>query len=191
MFDWYWRNWTLPALAVVVLLVISGGLYWWMSGPSVPGPTEQALPEEKVELYLYNEPDYRLEIVRRKVPEASSKSHRVRQIVDKLAESPPENRLVSLAPDALELRSVYMDGEIVYLDFNDELIGAAEGSSGEMMFLYSIVNSVLANLPDKYKLVHFLVEGEMRKTIGPYGEESGHIAIQYPLGPRWNLTESS
>jgi len=144
-----------------------------------------------VTLYFLDARAYRLQTVRRRVPEAADTSARIVQIVDELTTAPRDPDLVAVVPSGTSLRSAFVDGQTVYLDFNDRLVGAAEGSSGEMMLLYSIVNSVLDNLPPSYKLVHFLVEGEMRKTIGPYGEESGHIAIQYPLGPRWDLADTS
>ncbi len=84
---------------------------------------------------------------------------------------------------------MFFDERLVVLDFNSELIGAAAGTGSEHLLLYSIVNSVLANLPDEFRFVQFMIDGEMRKTIGQYGEESGHIAIEYPLGPRWELVD--
>lgn len=174
---------------LLVLLVVAGGVTWWFLAEEAEVPAEQKLPEEDVELYFYHVPEFRLNVVERTVPEARNESTRITQIIDELSNPPAGDTVVSLMPDGLELRSTYTRNQRVYLDFNDRIIGAAEGSSGEMMFLYSIVNSVLANLPDRYKLVQFLVEGEQRKTIGPYGEESGQIAVRYPLGPRWNLAE--
>ncbi|MFB6344974.1 MAG: GerMN domain-containing protein [bacterium] len=177
-------------LVMTVLVAVASFFWWWYQVPEgVDQP--QKLPEEKVVLYYLNEQRYALQSVERTVPEATDRSARVKQIVQQLTKSPDESELIRLLPPELKLRSSYMNGQTIYLDFSDQLIGAARGTSGEMMLLYSIVNSVLKNLPEKYKLVHFLIEGEMRKTIGPYGEDSGHIAIQYPLGPRWNLTAGS
>lgn len=176
----------------VIFLVFLGFFTWsYIDQPVELPEEEEALPEDEVSLYFYHMDTAKLIVKKQTVPEAKSPSERVHQIVHELTNSPDTKSIVSLMPENIELRSVFFDGQMVFLDFNDELIGAAEGSSGEMLFLYSIVNSVLANLPDQYKLVQFLVQGEMRKTIGPYGEESGHIAIQYPLGPRWDLANSS
>lgn len=177
-------------LVLVALGAIASFFWWWYQVPE-PKPTKQKLPEENVVLYFLNERTYKLQSVRRTVPEAADHAARVKQIVEELTKAPEDSDLIRLVPPKLKLRSSYIDGQTIYLDFSDHLIGAARGTSGEMMLLYSIVNSVLKNLPKKYKLVHFLIEGEMRKTIGPRGEDSGHIAIQYPLGPRWNLTGDS
>jgi spore germination protein GerM len=154
--------------------------------PVVP----EKLPEEEVVVFFLNSSRYQLEEVKRVVPETEHITGRIEQIIAELKEEPGKKNLQSLLPSDLELRSVFLEEDVVYLDFNEALIGAAEGSSGEMMFLYSIVNSLIANIPEDYKLVKFLVNGEMVKTIGPYGEESGHISIEYPLGPRWNLVGS-
>lgn len=174
-------------LLMVAVAAVASFFWWWYRVPREQ-PEPRKLPEENVVLYYLNEQEYVLETVQRTVPEASDQAARVKQIIDELTKQPERSNLLRLVPARLTLRSSYIDGQTIYLDFNDELVGAARGTSGEMMLLYSIVNSVLENLPEKYKLVHFLIEGESRKTIGPRGEDSGHIAIQYPLGPRWNLT---
>ncbi|MFB6356080.1 MAG: GerMN domain-containing protein [bacterium] len=152
---------------------------------------KEILPRETVRIYLLNTDNYGLQPVEREVPEADNISSRIEQIFGELTTKPDSGPLVRVVPPDLKVRTVYVDGQTIYIDVNDELMGAASGSSGEMMLLYSMVNSVLANVPRKYKLVQFLVNGEMKKTIGPYGEESGHIAIQYPLGPRWNLVNDT
>jgi spore germination protein GerM len=181
-------RWIITGLVLVLLLGAAG--YWWYEWGAGLRPGPEPLPEEQVDLYFYNMREARLEVIQRTVSEAQSESSRIGQIIEELSNSPEDESLVSLMPEGIELRTSYTRNQTVTLDFNDRIVGAARGSSGEMMFLYSIVNSVLGNLPDRYKLVQFLVEGEMRKTIGPYGEESGHIAIRYPLGPRWNLTDA-
>ncbi len=185
------RRWLI--LLIAVLIVSVGTVLFWyvLRTPPQPTPPEEPLPGEEVILYFLNRKGYHLQIQRRELPEAKNKSQRVTQIVRELTRPPEDVNLIALVPGDLELRSVFIGDQTVYLDFNDALIGAAQGSSGEMMLLYSIVNSVLANLPRQYKLVRFLVDGEKRKTIGAYGEESGHIAIQYPLGPKWDLTAPS
>lgn len=184
------RTRRIGALLGLVLLLGAGAYYWWVLRPG-PLPSEQALPREEVELYFLNRNTYRLQVVRRRVTRAADTASRIVQITDELTTPPRDPNLVALVPEEVSVRSAFVDGQTVFLNFNDEIVGAAEGSSGERMLLYSIVNSVLANLPPSHKLVHFLVEGEMRKTIGPYGEESGHIAVQYPLGPRWDLADTS
>jgi spore germination protein GerM len=178
-------------LGVMAILLIAGGIYWYWPRAKKSVEEPGSLPEQEVTIYLLDRKQYRLTTVKRQVPEAKGQSARIKQIIQELRLEPNSPELVRLVPKKLTLRSAYVDGQTVYLDFNDELVGAARGSTGEMMLLYSIVNSVLKNLPDKYKLVQFLIEGEQRKTIGAYGEDSGHIAIQYPLGPRWNLADTS
>ncbi len=175
----------------LVVLLLAGGVYWYWSPWKQPAEEAEPLPEKQVTIFLLNRRKYRLEPVKRRVSEASGKSNRLEQIIDELRSKPEDSNLIRLVPKGVELRSSYVNGQTIYLDFSDELIGASRGSTGEMMLLYSIVNSVIKNMPEKYKLVQFLIEGKQRKTIGSYGEDSGHIAIQYPLGPRWNLADTS
>ncbi|GEM_PF-4310927 len=174
--------------SVVFLLIVVGLVLFWSIEPD-PEPELEPVPEEEVTLYYLNEREHNLEAVQKKLPETESRARRVHQIVDELKSSPDEAELSTLLPEDLELYSVFFEGQTVYLDFNDALIGAAEGTTGEFLFLHSIVNSVIDNLPEEQKLVQFLVDGEMRKTIGPYGEESGHIGVKYPLGPEWDIVE--
>lgn len=184
------QSWRLVGV-IILLFAVTILVYWFWFHGLPKRKMKDELTEETMVLYYLNKREFRLESVKRRVPEASSQSDRVEQIIKQLTREPEETELISLVPETVTLKSSYFNGETVYLDFNDELMGAAHGSSDEMMFLYSIVNSVLRNLPSRYKLVQFLVEGEMRKTIGPYGEESGHVTIQYPLGPRWNLSDTA
>ncbi len=180
-------------IGLIVLLAGGVAFTWWIfSGEpqkiSKP-PEEQPLPRENVKLYFFNEKGRTLVQIKRSLPGVSSRAERIHQIVRQLLVPPEKGGVIAILPENLKLRSVFINSRTVYLDFNEKLVGAAQGTTEEMFLLYSIVNSVLANLPDEYKLVHFLVNGETRKTIGSYGEESGHIAIKFPLGPRWNLVE--
>ncbi len=175
--------------APVLLLLFVVILFFFQPADPDPEPEVEPVPEEEVTLYYLNEVDYNLAAVEKQLPETESRTRRIHQIIDELSEQPEAAELISLLPEDLELHAVFFEGQTVYLDFNDALIGAAEGTTGEFLFLHSIINSVIGNLPEKYKLVQFLVDGEMMKTIGPYGEESGHITIKYPLGPEWDIVE--
>jgi len=177
---------------VVVAVLVAAGIGYWIWTPVEERSTEEEpLPGETITVYFLDREDYVLRPVERTVDEAPGQPERIKQIVGELTTPPEDTGLIQLAPGDLELRSSYLKDSTVYLDFNDGLVGAAQGTSGERMLLYSIVNSVLENVSSDYKLVQFLIEGEQRKTIGAYGEESGHIAIRYPLGPRWNLADTS
>ncbi len=164
---------------------------WWFLPPEPDPPEEKPLPREEVALYFLDVEEYQLTRISRDVPEADDSTERIFQIIDHLKQPPEDENIEILLPGDLELIAAYTEGDIVYVDFNEAFIGAAEGSTGEMLFLYSIVNSLLANLDEKYRLVQFTVEGEQRSTMGPYGENSGHIGIKYPLGPRWIQDEDS
>ncbi|MGM0380779.1 MAG: GerMN domain-containing protein [bacterium] len=171
--------------------VVAGGVIWW-NYVSAPEPEEkETLSREEVALYFLDVEKYELARAKREIAEAESSNERIFQIIEELKKPPETEKVVRLLPEDLQLLSAYTEGDIVYVDFNEAFIGAAEGSTDEMLFLYSIVNSLLANLPEKYKLVQFTIEGEMRPTMGPYGEDSGHIGIKYPLGPRWIQDDNS
>ncbi len=177
-------------LFVLLLLAALGIGYWALSRLVLTEPTEQPpepVPEEEVQLYYADRYSPTLAVETRTLPETETRSERIKQIVTELGRSPDDAELISVVPEELELHSVFFDEPFVVVDFNNRLIGAASGAGGEKILLYSLVNSLLGNLPERYMFVQFLIDGEMRKTIGAYGEESGHIAIEYPLGPRWEL----
>lgn len=175
-------------VGLVVVLVVGGILaVYFSTGPGDPEDPTQEAPEEELILF-YPSRDGRELVPVSRTPESMPETREdvPETVVDMLKQVPEDEELVAVVPEEMSLRSSFFEDSIVWLDFNDGIIGAAEGSAGEYVLLYSVVNSVLANLDPSFQMVFFLVEGEHRNTIGPYGEDSGHIAINVPLGPRWD-----
>jgi spore germination protein GerM len=68
------------------------------------------------------------------------------------------------------------------VDFSRELLTSHWGGSmGEIMTVYSVVNT-LASLPG-IEQVKFLVEGEEIETL------TGHLDISEPVEPDWDLAQ--
>ncbi|MFP4687076.1 MAG: GerMN domain-containing protein, partial [bacterium] len=127
-------------LAIIGIFFIAGLLFAAVFSYFTFEPEEaieEPLAEQEVRLYFLNEKQYHLQEVSRVVPETEHLSGRIEQIVEELKVAPEEERLSTLLPEDLELRSVFFEADVIYIDFNEALIGAAEGSSGEMIFLYS------------------------------------------------------
>lgn len=185
------KNIFIKVILPLLLLVAVVAAGWWFFTPEPAPPEDEPLPREEVALYFLDVEEYSLTRIFRDLPEADHSTERIFQIIEQLKQPPEDENIEILLPEDLQLIAAYTEDDIVYVDFNEAFIGAAEGSTDEMLFLYSIVNSLLANLEDKYRLVQFTIEGEQRSTMGPYGEESGHIGIKYPLGPRWIQDEDS
>ena len=79
-------------------------------------------------------------------------------------------------PSDVRLRQAYvLDNGTAYLDFNDALTGSVGGGSmEELLVVYSIVDSVVLNIPE-IKRVGILVNGQPLETL------NGHIDLRHPL----------
>lgn len=84
-------------------------------------------------------------------------------------------------PPTLVLHDVRFDRDTAWLDFSRDLVeGLPAGSSAEMGAVYSVVNTVCANLP-QVKKVGFLVDGKPVDTL------KGHLDLRQPLEPDFTL----
>jgi spore germination protein GerM len=89
-------------------------------------------------------------------------------------------------PAGTELRGAFFDGRgAVYLDFSPELKDGHIPSTGaEALTVYSIVNTVIANIDD-VKIVYILVDGMEVETLG------GHMALNRPFRARPEMVVNS
>jgi len=133
-----------------------------------PVPTE-----EMVEVNLYFSDSQAMYLVpeKRKIPQTSSLA---RQAVIELIKGPENSDLYPTIPEGTQINEVYIADDIVYLDLSEEIFkNHPGGSSGELMTVYSIVNT-LTEVPP-IKGVQILVEGNEMKSL------VGHIDISMPL----------
>ncbi|MCM2356703.1 MAG: GerMN domain-containing protein [Geobacteraceae bacterium] len=92
----------------------------------------------------------------------------------------PVGELFPTLPPAATVRSVRLEGETALVDLGREFAaGLPGGSHGEMMALYSLVDSLAFNFP-RIKKVQFLLEGEKVASIG-------HLDLSAPLLPDFSL----
>ncbi len=95
-------------------------------------------------------------------------------VVQELIRGPESDTLLSTIPQGTRLLSVSTADGTARVDFSEEMIiGHPGGSTGEMLTVYSIVNS-LTELPGIVR-VQFLIQGEVVDTL------AGHIEISEPL----------
>ena len=79
-----------------------------------------------------------------------------------------------VVPIGVKVRSLKIDKDgTAYADFSKELAKRGQGSYGEMMLCYAIVNT-LTEFPE-IKRVQILVEGEKVISL------SGHMDVEDPL----------
>jgi len=97
-----------------------------------------------------------------------------RQAVVELIKGPENSDLYPTIPEGTQINEVYIADDIVYIDLSEEIFkNHPGGSSGELMTVYSIVNT-LTEIPP-IKGVQILVEGNEKKSL------AGHIDISMPL----------
>lgn len=181
------------SLLIIVVLVIIGYLIFnkfivpvWERYTEKPVITKEVpykkeeikevelLPiEEMVEVNLYFSDSQAMYLIpeKRKISQIPSI---VRQAVNELIKGPENSDFYRTIPEGTQVNEVYIADDIVYIDLSEEIFkNHPGGSSGELMTVYSIVNT-LTEIPP-IKGVQILVEGnEMESLVG-------HIDISMPL----------
>ena len=129
--------------------------------------------EEMVEVNLYFSDSQAMYLVpeKRKISQIPSLA---RQAVIELINGPGNSDLYPTIPEGTQVNEVYIAEDIVYIDLSEEIFkNHPGGSSGELMTVYSIVNTLTEISP--IKGVQILVEGNEMKSL------AGHIDISMPL----------
>ncbi|MFW5976802.1 MAG: GerMN domain-containing protein [Bacillota bacterium] len=92
-----------------------------------------------------------------------------------LIKGPKNENLIKTIPDGVEVIDFKLENNIIRINFNEALQkNHWGGSSGEIMTVYSIVNTMTQF--DKISQVEFLIEGVEIETL------SGHMDLSRPLG---------
>ena len=133
-----------------------------------PVPTEEMI---EVNLYFSDSQAMYLVPEKRKIPQTPSL---VRQAVIELIKGPENSASYPTIPEGTQVNEVYIADDIAYIDLSEEIFkNHPGGSSGELMTVYSIVNT-LTEIPP-IRGVQILVEGNETKSL------VGHIDISMPL----------
>lgn len=109
----------------------------------------------------------------------------VRVLVEELLKGPGDGGYTTIPRD-VKLMNSYLDGKgSVYLDFSPELKQKhLSGTWAEVLTIYSIVNTIGANINDVEK-VFFLIDGSAAKTLG------GHLALDQPFSPLHEIVKEN
>jgi len=113
---------------------------------------------------------------------AATDPDRIRQIVLALVEGPAKTHNRPLPPST-DIRAVFLtpDGT-VYLDFSNEILkGLAPGIQSETLTVYSIVNSLAANIP-AVKQVKILLQGQEAETLDGHIDLTGFLVPETSSG---------
>ena len=148
--------------------------------PAAPGASPEPtplgdIPEADVLIYFPSQSSTSLVGETRRIFLTNAPGDRAKQIVADLIAGPSSSGSLPAVPEGTSLRQLYVlkDGT-AYADFSGELAQGVAGSSGELMTVYAIVDSILANVSEIHR-VGILIDGKRVDTI------SGHLDLRRPL----------
>jgi hypothetical protein len=145
-------------LSCVVVAILAGLLVVqkYVKGREAPG-TPAAPRKETLAIYL---PLDEARLTRKNVEIKDNLSER-----EKADVIMRELRMGNAVPDKLTLREFSVNSEnVLYLNLSQDIKGESLNAAGEIMSLYAIVNSFLANLREA-KSVQVLIDGQAVSTI--------------------------
>ena len=168
------------AIAVLAILAVA----WWSTtgrraseAPVGDEPVAEKPVETSIaELYFPNTAGW-LGGEDRQLPAAGSAEERAAQVARALLDGPTEPGHVAPLGETVELASIHLSSNgVVYLDLGADQMATppVSGSRGELLVVYSFVNSVLANVPEARGVV-LLWNGNQRPTF------AGHVDTTRPL----------
>ena len=175
-------------LTIYIVLAISTGVLGYLvlsksfrqPPPGVPvGPGVLPLPEQKLvksiaHLYFINKENTYLVAEKKELVHSEDPIDLAKMIVEGLIKGPLE--LVRTLPPDTRLSALFIDSNnTAYVDFGDTLQERHPGGiRSEFFSVYSIVNSLVLNVPEITK-VKILIAGREAQTL------AGHIDIRFPF----------
>jgi hypothetical protein len=175
------------------LILLAGAAAWWWSTRRDDGrPAGLANSAQgratKVELNLYFPADGGLlRPERRVLPLSEAPKQRIRGVVEALLAGPQAEGLYPLLPETVTVGSVQLGGDgTAYIDLRSPELETPPpaGSTAEMQIVYSIVDSVVWNVPQARQVV-LLWNGVQPLTF------AGHLDLSGPLMPNRRLVAAA
>ncbi len=176
------------AIFLAAVLLITSGLgiaLWWSDRP-----VEEIGEDEPVISFLEEPSDVTLEAdlyfpgrggrlysERREVPEVDDLEQQILLLVEQLLRGPEQGSLYPPLPSGIQVTGVHLLAEgVAYLDLvpPEDPASMAWGSKREILSAYSIVNTIVLNLPE-VRAVVLLWNGQQRSTF------AGHLDTTRPL----------
>ena len=171
-------------LGLALALLLGGGLWWWLSGrPSQrPGGAAgtAAQKSEPVSFNLYfPAAGGGLRAESRALQVSVEPKDRIRKVVEALLAGPKAAGLARPFPEGVLLGAVLLSADgTAYIDlrWQDHTDPPPSGSTEEIQRVYSVVSSIVLNIPQASRVV-LLWNGVQRETF------SGHLDLSVPLVP--------
>ncbi|HZI63341.1 MAG TPA: GerMN domain-containing protein [Thermoanaerobaculia bacterium] len=180
-------------LAVALAVAVAVGLWWWRAAreragrarADVPGAPAGTETRTVANLYFPGEGGL-LYAERREIVSAPGAAERARAVVAALLAGPQGAGLQPPFPGGVEVGSVAVVGDVAFVDLRapEQPEPPAGGSLREMLMVYSVVDSVLLNVPE-VKRVALLWNGVQRESF------SGHLDTTRPLAADTSLVARS
>jgi germination protein M len=187
-----WGRWIKASIGLAVALACAwvGYILWGGRGPKPPEPPPEAGPSEplagqmKVTLYFSDSQAEFLLGEDRIIPRVDGAAALARAVVEEVARG-PRTALQPTLPKGTRVLKVDVRGDgLCIVDLSEEIQrDHPGGSSGELMSVYSIVETIAANVPG-IKSVQIMIEGKKTETL------AGHISIGGPIRPEPSYVRS-
>ena len=139
--------------------------------PEPPGQSQKAA----VHLYFADRNNYFLTSEQRVILQPPDTVGFARTIVEALIKGPQRGLLQTL-PTGTELNALYITPDnVCYVDLSEAVrANHPGGSNSELLTIYSVVNSLILNIPEIQR-VKILIGGNETSTL------AGHIDLQHPV----------
>jgi len=139
---------------------------------------------KRVKLYFSSPESKYLVYEERKIVAFPEITEEVKSILEELIKGPDDSSLSATLPPETEVRAAYIRDNCLYIDFSSSLTDKHPGgTTGELLAVYSIVNTLLDNFPSQ-SYVQILIEGMPEETL------AGHIDIRNPLGKNLDIMKN-
>ncbi len=179
----------IAAVAIVFAVALMTGLSRLLSRPTRVAPPPEAssivappntptvaVPKIKATLYFASEDGLTLVPTEREVPLAEGAIAQARAVLEAQLSAEATPPLLSTIPKGVTLRGIFVsERNEVFVDLDPAIRTAHPGGTqAELMTVYTIVNSVLTNLPNLQE-VKILIGGQEADTL------AGHVDLRRPL----------
>lgn len=164
-------------VAVLFHKEISRPVRTWLEGKGL-------LREKRVVILYFTDPESdSLAEEKREIPRRDDVEEEAEEVLGELTRG-PKGRLLPTLPPRTRLLGLQIDeGGVARVNFSKELArDHPGGSTGEMLTVYAIVNSLTRNFP-QVKSVQLLVEGRRVETL------AGHLSLLHPIRSNLDLTK--
>jgi spore germination protein GerM len=174
----------LPYLLLLILVIVSGIIFFSFNKKlleKINLPKRFTVQTWNATLYFGDARDDYLVREYRKVSSAMMPEKMGAALMHELILGPYAGG-IRVIPEGTKVQSIKMENEgLAKIDFSSEMISFHPGgSSAELMTVYSIVNTLTANI-SAVKQVQLLINGEEVETI------AGHIDCSDPIYPKPEL----